>query len=152
MPGFLRNWEQGLKIYALVCRSLIDFNEVFIPNNELQFLDWPNIVAHSPTDLMYIPYGLVILVLETFRSLPQRPVTYNFIRALSVRMQKKNWLKSMILNLMYSECLSHMNKLLENDISFSLEVQMVQAKMNLNQFMYLQPHFYLNYERWKYNL
>ena len=24
----------------------------------------------------------------------------------------------MILNLMYSECLSHMNKLLENDISF----------------------------------
>ena len=27
--------------------------------------------------------------------------------------------------------LSHMNKVLQNDISFSINVQMVQAKMNL---------------------
>ena len=41
---------------------LIVFNEAFIPYNELQFLDWPSIVVHSPTGLMYIAYGLVILV------------------------------------------------------------------------------------------
>ena len=28
----------------------------------LQFFDWPNIVAHLPTRLMYIAYGLVILI------------------------------------------------------------------------------------------
>ena len=43
-------------------KSLIDFNQVFIPYNELQFLDWPIIVAHSPAGLMYYAYGLVILV------------------------------------------------------------------------------------------
>ena len=32
---------------------------------------------------------------------------------------------------MYNEWFSHMNKLLQNDISFSLKVQMVQTKMNL---------------------
>ena len=41
---------------------LIVFNEAFIPYNELQFLDWSSIVVHSPTGLMYIAYGLVILV------------------------------------------------------------------------------------------
>ena len=46
----------------LVCNSLIDFNEAFIPYNELQFLDWPSIVAHSPAGLIYIVQGLVILV------------------------------------------------------------------------------------------
>ena len=45
-----------------VCKSLIDFNEVFITSNELQFLDRPRIVAHSPAGLIYIIYGLVILV------------------------------------------------------------------------------------------
>ena len=40
----------------------MDFNEVFIPNNELQFLDWTSIVVHSPAELMYIAYELVILV------------------------------------------------------------------------------------------
>ena len=33
---------------------VIDFNEASIPYNELQFLDWPNIVAHSPAGLMCI--------------------------------------------------------------------------------------------------
>ena len=32
---------------------------------------------------------------------------------------------------MYNEWFSHMNKSLQNDIYFSLKVQMVQAKMNL---------------------
>ena len=44
-----------------------------------------------------------------------------------------------------------MNKLLQNDISFSLNVQMAQEKMNLYQFAYLQPHFYVKYKRQKYN-
>ena len=32
---------------------------------------------------------------------------------------------------MYNEWFSHMNKTLQNDISFSYNVQMVQVKMNL---------------------
>ena len=52
----------SLKKYALVCNSLIDFNEAFIPKNVLQFLGWPNIVVHTPAGLMYIAQGLVILV------------------------------------------------------------------------------------------
>ena len=32
---------------------------------------------------------------------------------------------------MYNELLLHINKLLQNDISFSLKVQMVQGKVNL---------------------
>ena len=39
-----------------------------------------------------------------------------------------------------------MNKLLQNDISFSLKVQTVQEKMNL----YLslpKPHFYVKYKK-----
>ena len=39
-----------LKIYVLIFESLIEFNEAFIPYDELQFLDWPSIVAHSPAD------------------------------------------------------------------------------------------------------
>ena len=50
------------KNYALVCKWLIHFSEAFIPYNELQFFDWPSIVVHSPVGLMYIVYGLVILV------------------------------------------------------------------------------------------
>ena len=46
----------------LVCKSLIDFNEAFIPYNELQFLDYPSIIAHSPKGPINIMYGLVILV------------------------------------------------------------------------------------------
>ena len=34
--------------------KVIDFNEAFIPYSELQFFDWPSIVAHSPVGLMYI--------------------------------------------------------------------------------------------------
>ena len=41
------NWEYGLKNYALVCKSLIDFNEAFIPYTELQFFDRPSIVARG---------------------------------------------------------------------------------------------------------
>ena len=40
--------------------SVSHYNEAFIPYNELQFLDWPSIVAHSPPGLMYIVYGLVV--------------------------------------------------------------------------------------------
>ena len=41
---------------------IIDFNEAFIPIYELQFFDWPSIIVHSHTELMYITYGFVILV------------------------------------------------------------------------------------------
>ena len=51
-----------LRIKRRVSNSLIDFKEAFIPYNELQFLDWPSIVGHSPAGLMYIAYELVILV------------------------------------------------------------------------------------------
>ena len=34
-----KNQKEGLKIYALVCKSLIDSNEAFISYNELQFLE-----------------------------------------------------------------------------------------------------------------
>ena len=50
-----------------VCKSLIDFNEVFILDSELQFLDRPSIVAHSPAGLIYVTYGLVILVHRNFQ-------------------------------------------------------------------------------------
>ena len=49
-------------MYGLVCKSLIDFNEAFIPYNELQFPNWPSIVAQSTAGLIYITYGFVILV------------------------------------------------------------------------------------------
>ena len=35
-----KNQKQGLKNNALVCKSLTDFNEAFIPYNELQFVDY----------------------------------------------------------------------------------------------------------------
>ena len=38
MLTFLRIKNKDSK-FALVCKSLIDFNEVFIPYNELQFFD-----------------------------------------------------------------------------------------------------------------
>ena len=38
----------------LFVKSLIDFNESLIPYSELQFLDRPSIVAHSPAALMYM--------------------------------------------------------------------------------------------------
>ena len=44
---------------------------------------------------------------------------------------------------MYNEWFSHMKKSLQNDISFSLKVLMVQAKMNLFQFIYLESYFYV---------
>ena len=47
---------------ALVCKSLLDFNEAFIPYNEMQFFDWPSIAVPSAAGLVYIAYGLVILV------------------------------------------------------------------------------------------
>ena len=41
-----------------------------------------------------------------------------------------------------------MNKSLQNDVSFFLKVQMVQAKMNFYLSLPdLQPHFYVKYER-----
>ena len=58
----VKNYEYDLKNYAFVCKSLNDFKKVFIPYNDLQFLGWPSIIAHSPAGLMYIACGLVILV------------------------------------------------------------------------------------------
>ena len=65
------------KNYVLLCKSLIDFNEVFIPYNELQVLDWPSIVAHSPAGLMYITYGLVVLV---HRNIQVTPIMFGYIQ------------------------------------------------------------------------
>ena len=73
----LKNWEYGVKNYALVCKSLIDFNEAFIPYNELQFFDWPSIVAHSPAGLMYIAHGLVMLV---HRNIQVTTITIGYIQ------------------------------------------------------------------------
>ena len=54
-----------------------DFNEAFIPYNEFQFFDWPSIVAHSPAGLMYIAYGLVILV---HRNILLTTITIGYIK------------------------------------------------------------------------
>ena len=75
---------------AFTCKSLIDFNEAFIPYNKLQFLDWPRIVAHSPTGQMYIAYGLVILVHRNIQV-----ITIGYIQFCQ-GMQKKSWLKCII--------------------------------------------------------
>ena len=69
--------EYGLKNYVLVCKSLIDFNEAFTSYNEWQFFDWPSIVAHSPAGLMYIVYGLVILV---HRNIQVTTITIGYIQ------------------------------------------------------------------------
>ena len=54
--------------------------------------------------------------------------------------------------MMYNEWFSHMNKLLQNDISFTLKLQMVLVKMYfLFQFTFLQPYFYVKYKTKKYN-
>ena len=73
----LKNWENGVKNYDLICKSLIDFNEAFILYNELQFFDWPSIVAHSPTGLMHIAYWSVILV---HRNIQATTVTIGYIQ------------------------------------------------------------------------
>ena len=49
-------------MYALVYKSLIDFNEAFTRYNELQFLGCAIIVVHLLAVLMYVTYQLVILV------------------------------------------------------------------------------------------
>ena len=54
-----------------------DFNEAFIPYNEFQFFDWPSIVAHSSAGLMYIAYGLVILV---HRNIQVTTITIGYIQ------------------------------------------------------------------------
>ena len=63
--------EYGLKNYALVWKSLIDFNEAFVPYSELQFFDSPSIVAHPPAGLMYTAYG---------QGFQLRPATGDFCR------------------------------------------------------------------------
>ena len=62
MLWFLRIKNTVSKIIVLIRKSLSDFNEAFIPYNELQFLDWPSVVAHSSTGLMYIVYGIARMV------------------------------------------------------------------------------------------
>ena len=56
--------------------------------------DWPSIVVHSPSGLMYIAYGLVILVLK---SIQVTIITVSYLRALSVSTWKKCWIKCIIL-------------------------------------------------------
>ena len=52
---------------------------------------------------------------------------------------------------MYNEWFLQMNKSVQNNISISLNVQMVQGKMNLYHFTYLQPHFHVKCKKWNYN-
>ena len=76
MLWFLRIRSQKL---ALFCEPLIDFNEAVIPYSELQFFDWLNIVAHSPTELMHSAYGLVIVIL-VHRNMQVTTITIGYIQ------------------------------------------------------------------------
>ena len=58
--------------------SLIDFNEALIPYNELQFLKWPSIVMQPLAGLMYVTYGLVILVHKNIQATTLKLVSANF--------------------------------------------------------------------------
>ena len=73
----LKIWEYGGKNNALVCKLLIDFNEAFIPYNELQFFEWPSIVVHSSAWLMCVAYGLVTLV---HRNIQATTITIGYIQ------------------------------------------------------------------------
>ena len=48
-------------MHSSVSHYLTLIKHLFI-YNDLQYFDWPNIVAHSPARLMYIEYELVALV------------------------------------------------------------------------------------------
>ena len=61
MLCIFNNWEYGLKIYALICKSLILMKLLF----PLMSLEWPSIVARLPAGLKYILYGFVILATKT---------------------------------------------------------------------------------------
>ena len=52
------------------------FLKAFIPCSELQFFDWPSIVAHLRAGLMYVAYGLVILV---HRNIQVTTITIGYI-------------------------------------------------------------------------
>ena len=51
--------------------------KLLIPCNELQFLDWPSIFVHSPAELMYVTYWLVIPV---HRNIPVTTLTICYIQ------------------------------------------------------------------------
>ena len=53
------------------------FSDIFIPYSELQFFDWPSIIAHLPAGLMYIVYGLVRLV---HRNIQVTTITIGYIQ------------------------------------------------------------------------
>ena len=97
--------------------KIIDFNEAFIPYNELQFFDWPSIVAHLPTGLMYIAYGLVIMVHRNIQVTNIMISCIQLRQALSVSIWKKSWLQCIILTKAHSlksdwivtECISDHN-------------------------------------------
>ena len=55
----------------------------------LQFFDWPGIVVHSPAGLMHSTYGLVILVHKNIQV-----TKFSYIKALSISMWKKSWLRA----------------------------------------------------------
>ena len=73
-------------------------------------------------------YGLLILVhRETFRSLPQRSVTFSFVRALSVSM----WIILTEILDVYWMITAHEQDVTESYFILSLNIQMMHAKMNL---------------------
>ena len=77
---------------------------------------------------MYMTYGLLILVhRETFRSLPQRSVTFSFVRALSVSM----WIILTEILDVYWMITAHEQDVTESYFILSLNIQMMHAKMNL---------------------
>ena len=91
MRWFLRIKNTVSKIMRSSEKSLIYFNKAFIPYKELQFFDWPSIwLTHSPAELMYIAYGLVILV---HGNIQVTTITIGYIQLrqdLSVSMWKKS--------------------------------------------------------------
>ena len=79
---FLRMKNTISKIMCSSCKSLIDFNEAFIPYNELQFFNWPSFVANSPVGLISITYGLGILV---HRNIQVTLITIGYIQLRRLR-------------------------------------------------------------------
>ena len=113
-----KNKGYGLKNYALVWKSLIYFTKAFIPYKELQFIDWPSTwLTQSPAGLMYIAYGLVMLVHGNIQVTTITIGSIQLRQDLSVSMWMKSWLKCIILTIAYSlnsvsvvtECISDHN-------------------------------------------
>ena len=105
-------------IFVPFWKSLIYFTKAFIPYKELQLIDWPSIwLTQSPAGLMYIAYGLVMLVHGNIQATSITIGSIQLCQDLSVSMWKKSWLKCIILTIAYSlnsvsvviECISDHN-------------------------------------------